>query len=84
MPCPYAKGNLFGFLLPFPKRFPENALGGCSPVTNVVSGLGTPQSTISGSNYLYVVDPLSRKKDTAKPAKKARDRRRPDGEQAER
>ncbi len=26
MPCPYAKGNLFGFLLPFPKRFPENAL----------------------------------------------------------
>lgn len=34
-------------------------LAGCSSVTNVISGLTTPQSTISGSNYVYAVDPVS-------------------------
>ena len=32
---------------------------GCSYVTNVMAGLSTPQATISGSNYVFVVDPAS-------------------------
>src|SRR4029079_13330087 len=31
-------------------------LAGCSAPTNTIEGLTTPQSTISGSNYVYVVD----------------------------
>jgi hypothetical protein len=33
------------------------ALTGCSSMTNVIAGLTTPQSTISGSNYVFLVDP---------------------------
>jgi len=35
------------------------ATGGCSSITNTLSGLTTPQSTISGSNYVYTVDPTT-------------------------
>lgn len=33
------------------------AIAGCSSVTNTIAGLTTPQSTISGSNYVFFVDP---------------------------
>ena len=31
-------------------------LSGCSPITNTIAGLTTPQSTISGSNYVFWED----------------------------
>lgn len=31
-------------------------VGGCSYISNVIAGIGTPQSTISGSNYVFVPD----------------------------
>jgi hypothetical protein len=41
----------------------------CSAVTNTISGLTTPQSTISGSNYLFLVDQESKNvvKETSTP-----------------
>lgn len=36
-------------------------IGGCSTITNTLSGMTTPQSTISGSNYVYVIDPDNNK-----------------------
>lgn len=35
------------------------SLSGCSAITNTIAGLTTPQSTISGSNYVYFVDSKS-------------------------
>jgi len=38
-----------------------SAMAGCSAITNTIAGLTTPQSTISGSNYVYYVDPMTQR-----------------------
>ena len=38
-----------------------SAMEGCSAITNTIAGLTTPQSTISGSNYVYYVDPMTQR-----------------------
>ncbi|MBK8274451.1 MAG: hypothetical protein IPK92_01080 [Nitrospira sp.] len=37
-------------------------LNGCSSVTNTIAGLTTPQSTITGSNYVFFIDPSTASK----------------------
>lgn len=47
------------------------ALSGCGSITNTIAGLSTLQSTISGSNYVFLVDPDNGKLMSDLPALKA-------------
>lgn len=48
---------VYGWLLPVPLILGLLGQAACSSVTNTIAGLTTPQSTISGSNYVFPVQP---------------------------
>ena len=53
------------------------SLNACSPITNTIAGLTTPQSTITGSNYVFFTNPSTHRLSSTQQAPRIEDNIRP-------